>query len=66
MRRVPVFRFDTRYRQMEEAAGITETRVRCRTCGEEQSVRGAYCLAHGWPECHGETMELVRPEAPHA
>lgn len=57
-KRVPLFRFDTMYRQMAEAAGIVKAKVRCRTCGREEDIDGAHCLANGWPECHGETMAL--------
>jgi hypothetical protein len=38
--RVPIFKFDTMYKQMAEAAGISETKVCCRTCGKEQTVNG--------------------------
>jgi len=48
------------YSKMAKAAGIVITKVRCCKCGKEQTVNGAQCLANGWPECHGETMELVR------
>ena len=48
------------YNDMAKAAKIVVTKVRCRKCGAEQTVNGAHCLANGWPECHGETMELVR------
>ena len=34
--------------------------VRCDTCGREQRVNTAKRLAHGWPECCGYTMTLVK------
>lgn len=52
--------FDRMYQQVSEEAGIASARVRCRKCGAEKTVDGAHCLAHGWPECHGETMRLLR------
>ncbi len=61
--RVPIFKFDTMYKQMAEAAGISETKVCCRTYGKEQTVNGARCIAHGLPECHDETMRLVKGQS---
>ena len=33
----------------------------CEECGRDQDVGGANALARGWPECHGYTMTLMRP-----
>lgn len=58
--RVPLFNFNRMYDDMAKRAGLENVKVRCRHCGAEQDVKGAYCIAHGWPECHGETMRLVK------
>jgi len=34
--------------------------VRCDKCERELKVDSAKCLATGWPECHGQTMRLMR------
>lgn len=28
----------------------------------EEHADSAYCLQHGWPECHGETMTIDHPD----
>ena len=35
--------------------------VYCLKCGRAKEVNYAYCLAHGWPECCGETMTVDSP-----
>lgn len=32
--------------------------VYCLTCGREERVDSAACLASGWPKCCGATMRL--------
>jgi hypothetical protein len=36
--------------------------VWCYRCGATLQVDSADCLAHGWPECCGETMSIDSPE----
>jgi hypothetical protein len=38
--------------------------VWCRSCGREQGVDAAECLASGWPSCCGNTMTIDRPGQP--
>ena len=35
--------------------------VWCHTCGRQQTVSSAHCLAVGWPKCHGQTMSIDSP-----
>lgn len=41
---------------------LKQGKVRCETCGREESVSSAKCLQYGWPECHGATMTLMSAE----
>jgi hypothetical protein len=44
-----------------EAAGIAQSSVTCRFCGQTKKVDGGECLRTGWPACCGQTMSLDRP-----
>jgi len=48
--------------RVAKAAGLELCQVRCKTCGNSQTVKGADCLRRGWPRCHGETMQLIPKE----
>lgn len=55
---------DRLYRELAASdPALVRGLVRCQTCGREQRVDSAQCLAHGWPTCHGETMRLVSEKA---
>ncbi len=60
-------RFD---RAIEEAAGyLAGSLLLCRTCKQTRVLGQAAAQLHlreGWPQCHGQTMELVKagPPAP--
>ena len=47
--------------RIADDAGLKHAKVRCKTCGREQTVDGGHCFAHGWPKCHGQTMTLLPP-----
>lgn len=39
--------------------------LRCHVCKREEPMttsEGAKYLRSGWPECHGQTMELLTPK----
>lgn len=39
-------------------------RVKCTTCGREQTTDGTAAIQHGWPTCCGTTMRLVATNDP--
>jgi len=42
---------------------MSDSLVKCDTCGREQKVKFGDCLKSGWPECCGFTMALIRTRA---
>ncbi len=38
---------------------MNDSTVKCEVCGKTQKVSFGYCLAKGWPLCHGYTMTLI-------
>jgi hypothetical protein len=50
-------------RIVEDVPQLKRGQVWCRRCGATRKVDSAHCLAHGWPECCGETMTIDDPRA---
>jgi hypothetical protein len=42
---------------------MSDTLVKCGTCGREERVQFSVCLARGWPRCHGQTMAMATTDA---
>jgi len=51
------------HKRIEVEANLGRAFVKCQKCGKEVWTNGAICLRSGWPECCGETMELLQPES---
>ena len=42
---------------------MSDSIVKCLTCGKEEQVNFGFCLFKGWPKCCGYTMRLMNTDA---
>ena len=42
---------------------MSDSIVKCLTCGKEEQVKFGFCLFKGWPKCCGYTMRLMKTDA---